>query len=1027
VNLAGIAIERHVLAWMMSGLLVLFGIVSYQRIGVDRFPNVDFPMISVTTVLTGADPDVIDASITSVIEEKLNAISGIDHVISFSSPGVSVVTVQFLLKKDIDVAFNEVQAKVNQVLRQLPKGIDPPIIGKVQVGAAPILWLTLTGDRTPQQLNQYARNVIKKRLENIDGVGEIRLGGKRERTIRVDLNLERMQGMNITIPQVIAAFQHEHIQFPGGFLTGDKQEYMIKLDMEFHRVETLKNLVVRSGAHDGSSIRLRDIATVYDGLSDDRQLARFNGKPAVGIGVVKITGANVVAIVDAVKQRLHDEILPALPPGMALGIASNDADIVSGIVDGLMEHLWESILLAFVVVLIFLKNLRATLIVTTAIPVSILAAVGIAYFFGFTLNLMTLLAMLLLIGIVVDDAIVVLENIYRHRELKLEPDANRAAIAGSRQVTFAVIAASLSIIAIFAPVIFMDGMIGRFFNAFAITVTFGVLASLFVALTLIPMLCSRHLHVTHQHGRLHDIFDHAFQLLDRSYRWMLRGCLHHRWLVLLGGVAIFLASTTLLGSIGKGFVPKEDEGRFMVIFKTPLGSSITNTSARLQKLERVLSSDPAVVTTFATIGAGKLGQVNQGVVYVRLTPKGERQRRQWDILPQIQRKLDQLPGLHAFAVKVPIVGGGQRGEPLQFSLTGPDLTQVARFSHQLKQRLDKVAGIGHLDLDLQLNLPQLRLTVDRLRARDLGITAQDVAQTVGVLAGGFDVAKFNDEPGDGNRYNIRLKAEHGELAHPADLAKLYLRSASGDMVRLDTIAHWQRQLGPAVIQKMDLRYAGMFYSAPTMPLGAAVNAVTTNAQAILPPGYGIVFTGQAAEFGKTGKNMAFAFGLAMVLIFMVLASQFNSFAQPWVLLLAQPMAIAGGVAALMITGNTLNIFSMIGLILLVGLVAKNSILLVDLTNQYRARGMEIDAALLDACPTRMRPVLMTSLTIIFALLPAALGLGKGSEMTIPMSVAVIGGMISSTLLTLVVVPSAYSLLEHGLERVSQWRNRRRAA
>ncbi|MDQ6951369.1 MAG: efflux RND transporter permease subunit [Mariprofundales bacterium] len=1025
MNLAAISIKRHVLAWMMSGLLVLFGIVSYQRIGVDRFPNVDFPMISITTVDTGADPDVIDASITSVIEEKVNAISAIDHVISSSSPGVSVVTVQFLLKKDIDVAFNEVQAKVNQVLRQLPKGIDPPIVGKVQVGSAPILLLALTGDRTLQQLNQYARNVIKKRLENIDGVGEVRLGGERERTIRVDLNLDRMQGLGITIPQLISAFKREHIQFPGGFLTGDKREYMLKLDMEFHSVAALKNLVVHSGAGDGSSIRLRDIATVRDGLSDDRQLARFNGKPSVGIEVVKVTGANVVAIVNAVKARLHNEILPALPPGMKLSIASNDADIIEGIVNGLKEHLWESVVLAFVVVLIFLKSVRATLIVTTAIPVSMLAAVGIAYFFGFTLNLMTLLAMLLLIGIVVDDAIVVLENIYRHREQGLEPDANSAAISGSSQVTFAVIAASLSIVAIFAPVIFMDGMIGRFFNAFAVTVTFGVLASLFVALTLIPMLCSRHLHVETSHGHIYRLFDHGFQILDRTYRWLLAGCLHHRWLVLLGGIAIFIASTTLLGGIGKGFVPKEDEGRFMVIFKAPLGVSITDTNARLKQLEKVLASDPDVVSDFATIGSGRRGQVNQGEAFVRLTPKGERRRRQWDILPELQKKMDQIPGLHAFAVKVPIVGGGQRGEPLQFSLTGPNLAKVAQFSQQLKQRLNALPGIGHLDLDLQLNLPQLRLTVDRIRASDLGISAADVAQTVGVLAGGYDVAKFNDNPGDGNRYNIRLKAGTGQLSQPADLAKLYLRSASGKMVRLDTIAHWQRQLGAAVIQKMDLRYAGMFYSAPSMPLGAAVAAVKDGAKSILPPGYGIVFTGQAAEFGKTGKNMAFAFGLAMVLIFMVLASQFNSFAQPFVLLLAQPMAIAGGVAALVITGNTLNIFSMIGLVLLVGLVAKNSILLVDLTNQYRSRGMGIDEALLDACPTRMRPVLMTSLTIIFAMLPAALGWGKGSEMTIPMSVAVIGGMISSTLLTLVVVPSAYSLLEHGLTRYANWRGKRR--
>ncbi|MBL1353080.1 MAG: efflux RND transporter permease subunit [Zetaproteobacteria bacterium] len=1022
MNLAGISIERHVLAWMMSGLLVLFGIISYQRIGVDRFPSVDFPMISITTVLAGADPDVINTSVTSVIEEKVNAVPGIEHVISYSSPSVSVVTVQFALAKDVNVAFNEVQAKVNQSLRMLPSKAETPVVGKIQVGAAPVLWLALSGDRTLQQLNQYARNVIKKRIENIDGVGEVLLGGERQRTLRINLDLERMQAMHITIAEIIHSFQREHVQFPGGFLSGNKREYMIKLDMEFHTLDALQNMVVRSQA--GNTIRLKDIADVEDGLADNRQLARFNGQPTVGLGVVKITGANVVNIVNEVKHRLDTEIIPSLPAGMHIGIASNDADIIQGIVDGLTEHLLESLLLAFIVVLVFLKNFRATLIVSTAIPVSMLAAIGVAYLFGFTLNLMTLLALLLLIGIVVDDAIVVLENIYRHRDEGLETDAKSAALAGSKEVTFAVIAASLSIVAIFAPVIFMDGMIGRFFNAFAVIVSFGVLASLFIALTLIPMLCSRYLQVGTKHGVIYHIFDRAFLALDYVYRRTLNGCLNFRWLVLLCAFGIFFSSTTLFGMIGKGFVPKEDEGRFMVIFKAPLGSSLQSTDGRLKQLEKVLKNNPDVESYFTLIGSGSMGKVNQGTAYVRLTPKSEREHKQWDILPIIQAEFDKIPGLHAFALKVPIVGGGARGEPLQFALAGPDLDTTARLSRQLKAKLDTISGMGHLDLDLQLDLPQLKLTVDRQRARDLGLAAGEIAQTVGVLAGGMDVAKFNDEPGDGNRYNIRLKAAGHQLQHPSDLSKIYLQTPTGERVRLDTIASWHRELGPALIQKMDLRYAGMFYSAPTMPLGAAVNQVNAFAKDILPPDYHIILTGQAAEFSKTGKNMMFAFGLAMVLIFMVLASQFNSFAQPWVLMLAQPMAIAGGVAGLMLTGNTLNIFSMIGLVLLVGLVAKNSILLVDLTNQYRAKGMSIDEALKAACPIRMRPVLMTSLTIIFSLLPAALGWGQGSEMTIPMSVAVIGGMVSSTLLTLVVVPSAYSLLEHGIQRFETWKQQR---
>ncbi len=1022
MTLPELSIHRHVLAWMLSGVLVLFGFIAWQRIGVDRFPAVDFPMVSVTTVQTGADPDVINAAITSIIEDKVNGVPGIEHVVSYSSPGVSVVTAQFRLDKDIDVAFNEVQAKVNQVLRRLPAGIDPPVVAKVEIGAEPVLWLTLTGDRTLAWLNRYARNVLKKRLENIAGVGEVVIGGERKRTIRVWLDLERMRALGVGIGEVVAAFRRGHVQFPGGFLSSDAREYLLRLDMEFHDLKRLGGLVV-AGGPDGV-VHLSDIARIEDGLADFRQLARFNGKPAVAVGLVKVTGANVVALVDEAKRRLREEIAPALPPGVRLDIAFNDADIVRGIVAGLNEHLLESLLLATLIVLAFLRNAGATLIVSTAIPVSMLASVAVAWFFGYTLNLMTLLALLLLIGVVVDDAIVVLENIYRHREQGLARDAREAAILGSRQVSFAVIAASLTLVSIFAPVIFMDGMVGRFFKAFAVTVTFGVLASLLVALTLVPMLCSRHLRLNRPAGfasGLAGALERGLAALDAAYRHALERVLAHRRATLLLAVAIFAASTMLFGVVGKGFVPKEDEGRFMVLFKLPLGASIHDAERKLAAIERVLARDPDVAGLFATVGSGALGRVTQGVVRVQLKPKAARARRQWEIRAEAQRRLDALAGVRAFAVKVPIIGGGQRGEPLQFAITGPDLDEVARLSDEMRRRLARVPGIGKLDLDLQLDLPELKLVVDRDRAAMLGLSPLDVAQAASVLVGGMDVARYNDAKSAGKRDPIRLKAAPGALRHPRDLSRILLKTPAGAFVRLDTIASWKQAIGPATITKMDLRYAGRFFSAPKMPLGAAIGEVNRIADEILPAGYRIVYTGQASEFGKTAKNMMFAFAVAMLLVFMVQASQFNSFAQPWVLILAQPMAVAGAIALLVATGQTLNIFSMIGLVLLVGLVAKNSILLVDLTNQFRAEGMGIDEALKKACPVRMRPVLMTSLTVIFAMLPTALGLGSGSEMTVPMAVAVIGGMVSSTLLTLVVVPAAYSLLEH---RLQHWKERR---
>lgn len=1007
MNLPELSIRRHVLAWMLSGVLVLFGLIAYERIGVDRFPYIEFPVISVTTVMPGANPEIVDSSITNILETSVNSVPGIEHIQSSSSPGVSVVAITFELTKDTDVAFNEVQAKVNQVLRQLPKDADPPVVAKVEIGGSPILWLALQGDRTQQQLNQYARTVIKKQLETIDGVGEVRLGGRRDRTIRVELDPARLAAFKVTTQDLLRAFQTEHVQLPGGFLVSRQTEDLIKLDLEFHDVRRLRELLV--GYRDSAPVRLGDVAEVRDGLADARQLARFNGRPSVGLGIVKISNANTVAIADEVQRRLREDIVPQLPAGMTLTVATNDAELINVLVDSLREHLLEGTLLAAAVVWLFLKSVRSTLIIATAIPVSLLGAVAVMYLAGYTFNTLTLLALLLLIGVVVDDAIVVLENIFRHRET-LGSDAVTAAREGSRQVAFAVIAASLTLVSIFAPVIFLGGIIGRFFQSFGVVVTFGVLVSLLVSLTLTPMLCSRYLRVEQKHGPVHRGLDAAFAALDRGYRGLLSLALGHRWKVVALTVLTVLSSGYFFGAVGKGFVPEEDEGRFIVMLKTPLGSSIDYTRGRLEEVERVLAARPEVASYFTAIGLGQAGQVNQGFAYVRMTPREERELKQYELLPRLGAELAGISGVRAFAAPVPIIGG-QRGEPLQFAVRGPDLQRVAEVANRLHARLAAMPELGRVDLDLQMDLPQLEPRVDRVRAAGLGLSTQDIAVALQVLAGGYDVAKYNDVPGDGERYDVRLKVRDGVLATPADLSRIHLRSASGEMLRLDSLVDLERTLGPAVISRLDLQYSANFFASPKIPLGSAVTRVRETAAGLLPPGYSVRMLGEAEEFGKTAYYMSFAFGLAMVLVYMVLASQFNSFLQPLIIMLAQPLAIIGGVFALWVTGHTLNIYSMIGLVLLVGLVAKNSILLVDLTNALRAEGRDVDTALREACPIRMRPVLMTSLTVILALLPAALKLGAGGDSNAPLAVAVIGGMVSSTLLTLVVVPAVYSLIE----------------
>jgi HAE1 family hydrophobic/amphiphilic exporter-1 len=1010
-------IERHVFAYMLSGVLLLFGLISYDRIGVDRFPKIDFPVISVQTVLPGASPEIIDSSVANLIETTVNSVPDIEYIQSTSAPGVSLVIVRFGLDKDVDVAFNEVQAKVNQVLPELPEEADPPVVAKVEFGAMPVMWLSLTGDRTLQQLNQYARNYIKKRLETIDGVGEVRLGGERKRTIRVNLDPDRMAAFGIAANDVIGAFATEHIRMQGGFLVGGEQEKLVKLDLEFHNPRELEQLIV--AYPQGAPIRLADIAEVVDGLEDHRKFASYNGLPTVGIGIVKVDDANTVSIVNEVERRLEEEILPALPPGMVLDVAYSDADLIEDIVAALEEHIVLGTLLTALVVLLFLKSLPSTLIIAAAIPVSLLGAVAVMYFAGFTFNAMTLLGLLLLIGIVVDDAIVVLENIYRQMELG-ETDPVAASRRGSRQVVFAVLAATMTLVSIFAPVIFMEGVIGSFFMSFAVVVTVGVLVSLFVALSLTPALCARHLSRSAEHGPLYRAIERGFRALDRSYRRLISTSLEHRKLVLLAAFVAVMSSGFFFSQVDKGFMPEEDEGRFIVAVKAPLGSSIQYTTRKVEHIQRILGEYPAITSNFAVIGEDAARQVSQASVTVNLAHWDDRDLSQAEIMESLRGRFAQIPGVETFVTEVPMVGG-MRGDPLQFVLRGPNLQRVAELAADLRQELMKDPEIGNLDLLLQLELPQLEMAPRRERIRDLGLSTRDVALAVNVLSGGFDVARYNDDPGDGERYDVRLKAGDGSLRQAPDLSKIYLRTPMGELVRLDNLVELEQSLGPAVVSRYDLQYSAQFLGTPRMAEATAIAYVQETAEAMLPPGYGVQMIGRSSEFGKTVYYMLFAFVTAMILVYMVLASQFNSFVQPLVIMVAQPLAIIGGVGALWLTGHTLNIYSMIGLVLLVGLVAKNSILLVDLTNQMRGEGMGINEALEAACPVRMRPVLMTSATIILALAPAATGLGAGANTNGPLAVAVIGGLVSSTLLTLVVVPALYSLVEH---RVEHFRGKR---
>ncbi len=1006
MTLPELSIKRHVFAWMISFIFILFGYIGYQKIGVDRFPMIEFPVLSITTTLEGANPEVIDSSITNLIETAVNTVTGIESIKSQSSPGVSVVTITFELSKDIEVAFNEIQSKVSQLNRRLPEEIVPPVVRKVETNASPIMWLGLTGDRTIQQLNLYANNILKKKIETIDGVGEVTLGGRRDRTVRVNLDLEKMVALNITADDLKSAFKKEHIQLPGGYLVRNQSEKMFKLDLEFHKVQELQNLVV--GFRDKTNIKLKDISDIEDGLTDYRQIARYNYNPSIGLGIIKVANSNTVEIIDKVKKKIDEEIRPNLPPGLNIDISTDDSIFIKEMIKSLIDHILEGTLLAALVVFIFLQSIRSTLIISIAIPISLFGSIAVMYFLGYTFNSMTLLALILLIGVVVDDAIVVLENIFRHQDI--EKNNTEAAIKGSREVVFAVIASSLALVSIFAPVIYMDGIIGKFFESFAVVVTVGILVSLIVSLTLTPMLCSRYLKREKKSKRQYLKFLNVFfNNLESNYRLFLKWVLDHRIKILLITLLVVLSSGFFFKQAKKEFVPETDESRFTVTFKTPLGSNMEYTVQKLIEIESVIAKyDSYIESVFSSVGLGSRGQVNRGYISIRLKEKNNRDKSQTEIMDLLKNDLATLSGVKAFPAGVSIASGN-RSEKLQFSLIGPGIENVSLLADKLNSKLSEIDGIGNIDLDLQLNLPQMTLDIDREKAASFGISAEQIAESVSILSNGFNVAKYNDEPGDGQRYEIRLKAKEGSFNNIQDLNKIYIRSKTGELVRIDNFTQFKETLGPAIIAREELQYAANFYTNPEIPLGEAIDQIKNISNQIIPSEYSIKYSGQAREFGKTFSNIIFIFSLATVLLYMVLSSLFNSFYQPLIVMLAQPLAIIGGVFLLWLTGNSLNIYSMIGLVLLVGLVAKNSILLVDLTNQFVSQGNKIDEALIKACPVRLRPVLMTSLTLILALLPAAFGVGAGSEENGPLSVAIIGGMISSTLLTLVVIPAAYSL------------------
>ena len=1016
--LADTSVKRPVFATMVIMALVVLGAVSYPEIGVDLFPKVDFPIVTISTHLKGASPEVIDVDITDKIEGAVNTINGVKSITSSSTEGDSRITVEFVLERDIDLAVQDVREKVALIRNKLPQDIDEPRIAKVDPDATAVMWLNLSGQKTVRELSTYVDEVLREQLQRINGVGDIQLGGLQLRQVRVWLDGSKLRAYGLSASDVMVALQRQNVELPGGRIESVSKEYTIKVKGEFLNVADFNDLVI---AYDkGAPVRLRDIGKAEDGMEERRSIVRFNGIPAVGMGVQKQSGTNTVAVVNLVKQEIA-KINKTLPPGMTLNIAIDQSTFIKRSIAEVQKHLILGGLFAILAVFVFLRNVRTTLISAVALPISIISTFALILAFGFTFNNMTMLALTLSVGLLIDDAIIVIENIYRHVEEGMAP--REAATFATSEIGLAVMATTFAIVAIFLPVAFMKGMIGRFFLQFALTVVFSVMVSLLVSLTLTPMLASIFLKrvalrrenptgapVVVKPHRLAESFERGYKKLEEVYRHLLAFSLNHRVIILVGALVIFAGSLYLTTYMGKEFTPPEDQGQFIVRLEAPIDYSLEKANELFRPAEQILRQMPEVRAVYYVLGTG--GAVNRAMIMTSLIPKSERKKTQMDLKKEIRQKLSRFPGLKVSAEDFSMIGGGQRQVPIQYSVRGPDLMAIQAYTKQIAGEFAKKPGIVDVDTSLEMGKPELKIFIDRDKAADLGVDVSTIAEAINLLISGeTDVTKYKDEL-RGKRYDVRIRLNPEERRDPDDLSKLYVRSRDGRLVELRNLVRIQEGGGPSVINRVDRQRAiTLFASLEEKPLGAAIQDLNSIAEKILPPDYLPKYRGQADTMGESFGYLLFAIILGVAMAYMVLAAQFESFVHPFTVLLAMPLSFIGAFSALLLTGNTLSIFSFIGLILLMGLVKKNGILLVDYTNVLRARGLSRREAILHAGPVRLRPILMTTFAMVFGMIPVAFGMGEGAETRAPMGIAVIGGLLTSLFLTLVVVPAAYDLFD----------------
>jgi multidrug efflux pump len=1033
MRLSDLAIRRPVFATMLSVALVLFGVLGYRELSVREFPDVDPPIVSVSTVLRGANPRVMESAVTDVLEEELATLEGLRTMTSSSGEQVSNITLEFNLDRDIESAAQDVRDKVSRVRGRLPQEVEEPVVSKQDADARPILFLSLASESYDLlQLTELADQVVKARLQTISGVGRADIRGERRYAMRVWLSASDLASRGLTVADVITAIRTRNVEVPAGRIESERREFTVRSMGELKTPEEFGDLVVSMVGN--QSVRLRDVGRVELGPEDDRSVFRYNGRPAVGVTVQRQSKANIVEISDAVREALP-EMRSLLPPGVSIEAGYDQSIYVKRSIREAEETLLLAGGLVVFIIFLFLRNVRATVIPGLAIPTSIIGTFAIMAALGFSINNLTLLALTLAIGIVVDDAIIVLENAVRHQE-ELGESPEVAAIEGTREIGFAVIATTMALVAVFTPLAFLKGSTGRLFNEFGIAVAGAVILSGIVALTLTPMLCAKVLRMAPKHGvdvpvRLREggvlaavmttttewaaavgrVRDRGFTALTANYTSALGWTLRHRGLVL----GVFAATTVLSGfafrSLKREFVPPEDRGLFQVSITAPEGATLAYTDQYQRQVERILLDTPEVEGLNSMVafgGAGGGGRVNSGFFFARMSDWSVRDRTAQEVIQGLQPKLAQVPGVMAFANNPPAFGGF--GQPVQLVVKHPDFEQLVRGMDTLIRRARQIPGLINVDTDLRVNKPELTVSFDRNRAEDLGVPVRDVATTLQALLGSQRVSTFTR---DNELYDVILQLSPEARATPTDMTGIQLRGRGGELVQLDAIARVTEGAGPRQLSHFNrIRSATLSASlAPGFTLGEAIDSLRATAGEVLPAGHSLALSGESRELEESGGSLYFAFLLALAVVFMVLASQFESLIHPFTVLLAVPLAVSGAIFTLVAANSTINLYSQIGMILLIGLVTKNSILLVEYSNQLREKGLDLFDAVIEAGRIRLRPILMTSVATIMGAVPIALGLGAGSLSRRPLGYAIVGGVFFSTALTLFLVPVAYVLFE----------------